>query len=630
MPDDASMNPAAHISDLTQQLIQLLFSTPNMLSINAAPKVVANEIIDADLLLQLSHDHKVFNAIFDVAEVIFERYAYQLAALPDQYLQQSTLLHILKQGRFAPNLDMLIQHDQRGTEVPLMTVEEQPALNAPELKEDNQHDALIGNVLDDALSCDPARDDNAQQDVLSDATLPDSASEAPLESPDNRNDPNSTSTPADISPADQVIKKMTHFQIPNARVGQPYQAQMQQQGAQRDEPVVLDVDSVQMPETLGIAYDAAQQSFVGTPIQAGDFKIVFRYKHTDGAWRDGYCTLIINADPRSLWQVREPADGQAYPKAHTDHQLIETDQFKLVAASRRGRSHEHAGSFRDDDFFIGNVESNIESGAWSVMIVADGAGSAPFSREGSRVAVETTGELLAEYLTSNHQQLDQYLSQWQIGAQDEQTKAAAQSLSNCFHDLFYKAAQQSIQRIEQLAQEQAVASKSFATTLLVAVVKQHADKTFVSTFWIGDGAITVYSPHKMRLMGMPDSGEFAGQTRFLDRSIAATFNDRVNIGYFADAQAVILMTDGISDPKFETDAGLQNQQKWDDLWQAMQPSLQQPQPDVALLDWIHFFSAGHHDDRTIAILCKNTQAAIDNAVLSVSPEATLSTDQGAP
>lgn len=416
---------------------------------------------------------------------------------------------------------------------------------------------------------------------------------------------------------------MTHFQIANARMGQPYQANIHKQGAV-DEPIEFEAESIRLPDGLGLTYDAAQQSFVGTPIQAGDFKIVFRYKHTYGAWLDGYCTLIINADPRSLWQVREPAEGQAYPKAHTDHQLIEADQFKLVAASRRGRSHEHAGSFRDDDFFIGNVENT----SWSVMIVADGAGSAPFSREGSRVAVEITGELLTEYLTSNYQQLDQYLSQWQIGAQDEQTKAAAQSLSDCFHDLFYKAAQQSIQRIEQLAQEQAVASKSFATTLLVAVVKQQADKTFVSTFWIGDGAIAVYSPHKMRLMGMPDSGEFAGQTRFLDRTIAATFNDRVNIGYFADAQAVILMTDGISDPKFETDAGLQNQQKWDDLWQAMQPSLQQPQPDVALLDWIHFFSTGQHDDRTIAILCNNTHAA-DDVLQSSDAEAALSNSRDA-
>ena len=65
-------------------------------------------------------------------------------------------------------------------------------------------------------------------------------------------------------------------------------------------------------------------------------------------------------------------------------------------------------------------------------------------------------------------------------------------------------------------------------------------------------------------------GEFAGQTRFLDYGcLVRDFKQRVHIGYFDDAQAVILMTDGISDPRFETDAGLENQQKWQALWQEL-------------------------------------------------------------
>jgi hypothetical protein len=46
----------------------------------------------------------------------------------------------------------------------------------------------------------------------------------------------------------------------------------------------------------------------------------------------------------------------------------------------------------------------------------------------------------------------------------------------------------------------------------------------------------------------------------------------VNIGYFQDCQAILLMTDGISDPRFETDAGLNNLQKWQQLWQEIQPN----------------------------------------------------------
>ena len=55
-------------------------------------------------------------------------------------------------------------------------------------------------------------------------------------------------------------------------------------------------------------------------------------------------------------------------------QLIQAADFNIAACSQRGRSHEHAGTFRDDDFFVAQVaDSN-----WSVLVVADGAGSAEF------------------------------------------------------------------------------------------------------------------------------------------------------------------------------------------------------------------------------------------------------------
>jgi len=66
--------------------------------------------------------------------------------------------------------------------------------------------------------------------------------------------------------------------------------------------------------------------------------------------------------------------------------------------------------------------------------------------------------------------------------------------------------------------------------------------------------------------------------------------------------AVLLMTDGISDPRFETDNGLADAAKWDALWDEIGPLLAAPAPEQALLEWLEFFTPGHHDDRTIAAL----------------------------
>ena len=105
-------------------------------------------------------------------------------------------------------------------------------------------------------------------------------------------------------------------------------------------------------------------------------------------------------------------------------------------------------------------------------------------------------------------------------------------------------------------------------------------------------------------MGTPDGGEFAGQTRFLDRNALADqgFGKRVRVGRLQNVSSVILMTDGVSDPYFETDNGLADPAKWDVLWDEIQPQLGDPAPEQRLVEWLHFFKQGHHDDRTVALL----------------------------
>lgn len=67
------------------------------------------------------------------------------------------------------------------------------------------------------------------------------------------------------------------------------------------------------------------------------------------------------------------------------------------------------------------------------------------------------------------------------------------------------------------------------------------------------------------------------------------------------------MTDGVSDPKFETDANLKKPEMWDALWNDLQEGGVELTDDneksqTQLLEWLNFWSKGNHDDRTIAIL----------------------------
>lgn len=110
--------------------------------------------------------------------------------------------------------------------------------------------------------------------------------------------------------------------------------------------------------------------------------------------------------------------------------------------------------------------------------------------------------------------LKQHITAWEGSDQ--------QATINAMLHHFKQAATLAVNSIqnEAICAEQPV--KSYSTTLLATVALRTDNELFATAFWLGDGAIGAYSPSgKVRILGNPDSGEYAGQTRFLDQSIIA-------------------------------------------------------------------------------------------------------------
>ena len=384
------------------------------------------------------------------------------------------------------------------------------------------------------------------------------------------------------------------IQLPNARVGVDYR---EQPIVKSPAPFALELLDIALPEGMGLRFDKASLEVVGVPLAAGQHTLAALLKLPSGNVTNADAKLVVNPDPRSLWQVNEPPAGSLFQKPHAADDYLKAENFRIVAGSRRGRSHEHAGSFRDDDFAIWHDATS----GWSAIVVADGAGSAQFSREGSRIASETFRSHLAAKLNGD---TGKEIARW-VHLWSTQQNIAAKHLTDEFYAIYHEAAVCSLTEIESTAAAQNARPKDFSTTLLAAAVLRSEKSTFVAAFWIGDGAIGAYGPRgKVRLMGTPDGGEFAGQTRFLDRALLSdpSFPRRLTIGRFDDVTAVALMTDGVSDPKFETDQALSDGGKWDALWDELSPCLVSPNPAPSLVTWLNFFSPGNHDDRTIALL----------------------------
>ena len=380
--------------------------------------------------------------------------------------------------------------------------------------------------------------------------------------------------------------------IPNARAGERFSSPV---AIVLDEGQQATVRDVVFPRNIGLTFDKEHKLLTGTPTENGDIELSVLWSCASHDECETKQLFIVNPDPRSLWKVVEPPADASYPKSHLDAAGLVRGDIRIAAASRRGRSHEHAGSFRDDDFYINHCQ---ETG-WSVMLVADGAGSAVNSREGSRIAVQTAGDYLFNQLSGlKGIHLKQHITAWEGSDQQATIKAMLHH--------FKQAATLAVNSIqnEAICAEQPV--KSYSTTLLATVALRTDKELFAAAFWLGDGAIGAYSPSgKVRILGNPDSGEYAGQTRFLDQSIIAdpSFSGRISVGKWNDVSHLILMTDGVSDPLFETDNGLRSDEKWTRLLDELIPVLTDASiAPERLGDWLNFFSTGNHDDRTIAVL----------------------------
>lgn len=365
-------------------------------------------------------------------------------------------------------------------------------------------------------------------------------------------------------------------------------------------------------ENVGLQFfkDEAANAFTikGTPTIAGDFDIKMKCYYR--GWIPGKNILervfhiAVNPDPRSLWENIPTSSEIEYYKPDSESFLLSVENEKnVVVASQRGRSHAHEGKARDDDFKIEYTDSK-----WYITAVADGAGSAKYSRKGSQIACETVINHCKEALKDSTM-FEEFIKFYNDDAENPTNrKYVGDNLWNIVGNAAFKAHR----AIKDEATLKGAQLKDYATTLLLTICKKFEFGWFIASFWVGDGAICIYdkSSHRINLMGTPDGGEYAGQTRFLTMpeifSDTASLYGRLKFAIVEDFTSLFLMSDGVSDPMFETDANLNKVEMWDKLWENLNHEIDfsnnNEQINEKLLSWLDFWSSGNHDDRTIAIL----------------------------
>ncbi len=375
------------------------------------------------------------------------------------------------------------------------------------------------------------------------------------------------------------------------------------------------------------------------------FELTIKYslksRDIDKVIREKKVPFVINQDPRKLWKnLSVDWDAMPEPKYKKDDSQCEyvkvealedgTPQKDIVAASKRGRSHAQEAKPRDDHFRVEHMDNG-----WYIMAVADGAGSARFSRKGSQIACDEAVNNCKLQL-SNCKAFEDAIGKYdRLKAEAEEE--ARKEVGNFIYNIVGLAAFNAHKAINTEAAVTKQNPKLYATTLLLTICKRFSYGWFIASFWVGDGAICLYNrdEHTAKILGIPDEGEYAGQTRFLTMpeifKDATSFYQRLRFNIVKDFTALFLMSDGVSDPKFETDANLNNPAKWDTLWD----DLKQNGVDLTddneaakdqLLSWLDFWSPGNHDDRTIAILYEGETPKTDDVTSTEGSAESVLTD----
>jgi serine/threonine protein phosphatase PrpC len=359
----------------------------------------------------------------------------------------------------------------------------------------------------------------------------------------------------------------------------------------------------------------------GKPNKAGDFSLKLTFNTITG---EDKSTLTIpiafNPNPRNLWKNIPTPKNIAYYKDDCAKEYIKVEAGEdglpkkdIVAASQRGRSHAQEGKARDDHFKLFHCPDSD----WYILAVADGAGSAKYSRKGSWVACDTIVEHCKSLLLNN-QEFENAIVEYNS---DKESQEKRTNLTRFVYDIVFKGAVKAHEAINAEADTADDATpKDFATTLMFAICKKYEFGWFIASFWVGDGAMCLYdeSNQTAKLLGVPDEGEFSGQTRFLTMPEVLREKDavskRLRMAIVPDFTALFLMSDGVSDPMFETDKNLNDYTKWKEFYETLKNGF--PEDEIGgvdlsddneeakdqLLNWLDFWSPGNHDDRTIAIL----------------------------
>jgi serine/threonine protein phosphatase PrpC len=416
------------------------------------------------------------------------------------------------------------------------------------------------------------------------------------------------------------------FVIPNATIGKKYEAKIDFEALKWSDLIFEQFEGL---EEIGLAFNKETDTIEGTPTQSGDIKIKFLFNIVGepevAPHNEKIISLVVNPDPKSLWKDIPSDINDPFWKEDDVSISDSLGERHIVVSSKRGRSHENVGSFRDDDF----AYKHFEKTGWSVVAVSDGAGTYSLSRVGSQLSCNAVVEYFEKHSDLEQNKIfEEKLLEFN-STKDETLLREIEILSkkNLYqatvfvHNQIKEYAEKTFAEHPELFNNPKAKTHLdyYHSTLIFVVFKKFEFGYVILTFGVGDCPIAVMSKDKSytTLLNWLDVGEFGGGTRFITQpnifhSQEHPMASRFNFQIVTDFSYLFLMSDGIYDPKFVVEANLEKSENWIEFVKDLEGNnedgikvdFDKENKEIAnqLSNWMDFWSPGNHDDRTLAIV----------------------------
>ena len=235
---------------------------------------------------------------------------------------------------------------------------------------------------------------------------------------------------------------------------------------------------------------------------------------------------------------------------------------RVIAARVRGKKHKHEGTNCDDWFEIANVDDV------TFVAVSDGAGSKKFSRIGARESCKAS----VGYLVSAYGKMLSDIPTLREALKQELSSNECMEACGRIAGLVQKSVIQAWEAVEAAFYSRATDPayskvlkrkldlKDLSGTLLVAAIiplNRETKEHLIVTCQVGDGMIVSINSKgtfqsSVKLLGVPDSGDFSGETEFLTAPQMKTMEalqKRTKLSRGV-TDTVMLMSDGVADDYF--------------------------------------------------------------------------------